>query len=101
MSKMRSFRFPEDKLDLLKEIAERKHDDNQTQALCAAIDHYYEELFPLPVQGYIRVDRINNHNGEGKCFDCDKSLSSEAWVAIYPDGTVKGVLCDDCVNVRR
>jgi len=101
MSKMRSFRFPEEKLDLLKAIAERKHDNNQTQALFEAIDHYYKELYPLSVQGYIRVDRIHDINGEEKCFGCDNSLGSEAWVTIYSDSTVKGVLCDECVESGR
>jgi hypothetical protein len=101
MSKMRSFRFSKEKLELLKRIAERKHDNNQTQALFEAIDHYYKELYPPSVQGYIRIDRIHDINGEGECSGCEKSLSSEAWVAIYSDGTMKGVLCDECVEFGR
>jgi predicted DNA-binding protein len=98
MKKMRSFRFPEEKLELLKEIAERRHDNNQTQALIEAIDHYYQELNPLSVQGYIRIDRIHDLNGDEDCPGCEQSLGSGAWVAVYSDGTVKGVLCDDCVE---
>ncbi len=101
MSKMRSFRFPEEKLELLKEIAERKHDNNQTQALLEAIDRYYKELNPLSVQGYIRIDRIQNLNGEEDCPGCEQSLGSGAWVAVFSDGTVKGVLCGDCVSAGR
>lgn len=101
MSKMRSFRFPEEKLELLKEIAERRHDNNQTQALLEAIDHYYQELNPLSVQGYIHIDRIHDLNGEEDCPGCEQSLGSETWVAVYSDGTVKGVLCDDCVEAGR
>lgn len=98
MSKLRSFRFPEEKLKLLKEIAESRHDNNQTQALFEAIDHYYQELNPLSVQGYIRIDRIQDLNGEENCHDCEQSLGSGAWIAVYSDGTVKGLLCDDCVD---
>ena len=98
MSKLRSFRFPEEKLKLLKEIAESRHDNNQTQALFEAIDHYYQELNPLSVQGYIRIDRIQDLNGEKNCHDCEQSLGSGAWIAVYSDGTVKGLLCDDCVD---
>lgn len=98
MSKLRSFRFPEEKLKLLKEIAESRHDNNQTQALFEAIDLYYQELNPLSVQGYIRIDRIQDLNGEENCQGCEQSLGSGAWTAIYSDGTVKGLLCDDCVE---
>jgi len=101
MSKLRSFRFPEEKLKLLKEIAELKHDNNQTQALLEAIDRYYKELNPLSVQGYIRIDRIQDLNGEDGCPGCEQSLGSGAWVAVYSDGTVKGMLCDDCVEKGR
>ncbi len=101
MSKMRSFRFPEEKLDLLKVIAERNHDNNQTRALIEAIDQYYKVLNPLSVQGYIRIDRVHDLNGEGKCSGCEKSLGPEAWVAIYSDGNTKGVICDECVEVGQ
>jgi len=37
MSKLRSFRFPEEKLERLKEIARRRHGNNQTRALLEAI----------------------------------------------------------------
>ncbi len=101
MSKMRSFRFPEEKLELLKEIAERRYDNNQTQALFEAIDHYYQELNPLSVQGYIRIDRIHDLNGEEECSGCEQSLGSRAWIAVYSDGTVKGMLCDKCMEAGR
>lgn len=101
MSKMRSFRFTEEKLELLKEIAERWYDNNQTQALFEAIDHYYQALNPLSVQGYIRIDRIHDHNGEDECSVCEQSLDSGACVAIYSDGSVKGMLCDECVEAGR
>ncbi len=101
MTKMRSFRFPEEKLEQLKEIAERMHDGNQTQAILEAIDRYHKELTPPRLQGYIRIDRIQDLNGEEGCPGCGKSLGSGAWVAVYSDGTVKGVLCDDCVEEGR
>ena len=101
MSKLRSFRFPEEKLDLLKAIAERKHNNNQTQALCEAIDHYYKELNPLSVHGYIHVDRIHDLKREEDCSGCEQSLGSKAWVAVYSDGTMKGMLCDKCVEAGR
>ena len=101
MSKMRSFRFTEEKLKLLKEIAERRYDNNQTQALFEAIDHYYQELNPLSVQGYIRIDRINDHNGENECSVCEQPLGLKACVAVYSDGSVKGMLCDECVEAGR
>lgn len=101
MSKMRSFRFPEEKLELLKEIAERRHDNNQTQALLEAIDRYYKELNPPAVQGYIRLDRINELDGKDGCPGCDQLPSSGAWIAVYSNGTVRGVLCDDCVEAGQ
>ncbi len=101
MTKMRSFRFPEDELERLKEIATRRHDDNQTQALLEAINRYYKELNPPSLQGYIRIDRISNLNGNEGCPGCGQSESAGAWVAVYSDGTLKGVLCDDCVEAGR
>jgi hypothetical protein len=101
MTKLRSFRFPEDKLELLKEIAQRRHNDNQTQALLEAIDRYYEALNPPKLQGYIQVDRIQDLNGDESCLSCDQLTGSGAWVAVYSNGTVKGVLCNDCVEAGR
>lgn len=101
MTKMRSFRFPEEKLEFLKEIAERRHHNNQTQALLEAIDRYYEELNPPSLQGYIRIDRVQNLNGGADCPGCRQSETAGAWVAVYSNGTVKGVLCDNCVEAGR
>lgn len=101
MTILRSFRFPEDKLAKLQEIAAQEHDHNQTQALLEAIDRYYKDLHPPAVQGYIRIDRINDLEGEEGCPGCDHSLESGAWIAVYSDGTVRGVLCDDCVESGR
>jgi len=101
MNKLRSFRFPEEKLKLLKELAERRHDNNKTQALLEAIDRYYEELNPPSLQGYIRIDQIHDLNGNENCPGCNQSLGSGAWIAVYSNGTVKGMLCDDCVEARR
>ncbi len=101
MTKLRSFRFPEDKLQLLKKIAKRRHDNNQTQALLEAIERYYKELAPPSLQGYIRIDRIHKLNLKDDCPGCGQSESKRAWIAVYSDGTVKGVLCDDCVEAGR
>jgi hypothetical protein len=101
MSKLRSFRFPEEKLTRLKEIAIREHDNNQTQALMEAIDRYYEELAPPSLQGYIRIDRMNPINLEDDCPGCGGSERERGWIAVYSDGTVKGVLCDECVEAGR
>jgi hypothetical protein len=101
MTRLCSFRFPEEKLELLKEIAKRKHNNNQTQALLEAIDRYYEELNPPKVQGYIQIDRIQSLNGDESCSGCDQFPDSGAWIAVYSNGTVKGVLCDDCVEAGR
>ncbi len=98
MTKLRSFRFPEDKLELLREIAEREHNNNLTKALLEAIDRYYRELNPPVLQGYIRLDRFNELDGKEECQGCDQPLSPGTWIAVYSDGTVKGVLCDDCVE---
>ena len=101
MTKLRSFRFPEDKLEQLKEIAKRRHQNNQTHALMEAIDRYYEELTPKLLQGYIQLDRIHNLNIRDDCPGCGGSESERGWIAVYSDGTVKGVLCDDCVEAGR
>ena len=101
MSKLRSFRFPEEKLERLKEIARRRHGNNQTRALLEAIDRYYGELNPPSLQGYIRIDRLSDLNGDQACPGCDQSPGPGAWIAVYSDGTVKGVLCDDCVEAGR
>lgn len=101
MSIMRSFRFPEDKLALLKEIAERKHNNNQTEALLEAINRYYDQIDPPALHGYIRIDRVNNVNGKEDCPACGSSEKASEWVAVYSDGTLKGGLCDDCVDAGR
>jgi hypothetical protein len=101
MTKLRSFRFPEDKLARLKEIAKRKHDNNQTQALMEAIDRYYKELTPPTLQGFIRIDRMSSVNLEDDCPGCGGSESDRGWIAVYSDGTVRGVLCDECVEAGR
>jgi hypothetical protein len=101
MTKMRSFRFTEEKLELLKKIAERRHDNNQTQALLEAIDRYYGELNPPSLQGHIRIDHIHDLNGEDDCPGCGQSEGERAWIAVYSDGTIKGVFCDDCVEAGR
>jgi hypothetical protein len=101
MSKLRSFRFPENTIARLKEIAKRKHDNNQTQALIKAIDRYYKEVAPVSLQGYVRIDRINRLGLQDDCPGCGASESEGGWIAVYSDGTVKGVLCDDCVEAGR
>jgi hypothetical protein len=100
-TKLCSFRFPEDKHKQLKEIAERKHDDNLTQALMEAIDRYYAELHPPRLQGYIQIDHIQDLNSDEECPGCEKSIGSGAWIAVYSNGTVKGVICDECVEAGR
>lgn len=97
-TKLRSYRFPEEKLKQLKELAERRHQDNQTQALLEAIDRYYADLHPAAIQGYIRLDRTNRLNGPNGCRQCKQSIESGAWVAIYADGTLDGVICEECVE---
>lgn len=97
MSKLRSYRLPEEKLALLKEIAGREHEGNQTQAVLEAIDRYYQQLNPPVLQGYIQLDRVSN-GGEEDCSGCNRPQSKEAWIAVYSNGSVKGVLCDDCVE---
>lgn len=101
MSKLRSFRFPEEMLVKLKEIAKRRHDNNQTQALIEAIDRYYKDLTPPSLQGYIQLDRIFRRNIREDCPGCGQSESEKGWIAVYSDGTVKGVLCEDCVEAGR
>lgn len=101
MTRLCSFRFPEEKYALLKKIAEERHDNNQTQALLEAIDRYYMELNPPSVQGYIRIDQVYDRNVEADCPGCDQRIGTGAWVAVYSDGTVRGILCDDCVAAGR
>jgi len=98
---MRSFRLPEQELKFLKEIAARRHRNNQTQALLEAIHRYHDVLHPPSVQGYVRIDRVNRPNGPEDCQGCRQPDASGAWVAVYSNGTVKGVLCDDCVQAGR
>jgi hypothetical protein len=101
VTRLCSFRFPEEKYELLKEIAEDRHDSNQTQALLEAIGRYHKELYPPSVQGYIRIDRIHDLSGEEECPGCDQRVGSGAWIAVYSNGTVRGMLCDDCVEAGR
>ena len=101
MTILRSFRFPETKLKTLREIADRKHGGNQTRALIEAIDRYHSEMEPTSVQGYIRIDRVPDLNSEAGCAGCGQSRRSGTWVAVRSDGTVKGVLCDECVKAGR
>jgi hypothetical protein len=101
MSIMRSFRFPEDKLALLREIAEQKHDNNQTEALLEAISRYHGEIHPPALHGYIRIDRVNDVNGKNDCPGCGSAEKARTWVAVYSDGTLKGGLCDDCVDAGK
>lgn len=101
MTRMRSFRFPEDSLRQLQEIAKRKHDDNQTQALLEAIDRYYQELNPPKLQGYIRLDRVQDGHASGKCPGCSRPETERTWIAVYSNGSMKGVLCDECVEAGR
>lgn len=101
MTTLRSFRFPVDKLALLKEIAERNHGGNQTQALIEAINRYHRELEPASIQGYVRIDRLRDSEGQARCPGCGESHRPRRWVAIRSDGTVKGVFCDDCANAGK
>lgn len=98
MTILRSFRFPREKLEVLKEIAEHNHGGNQTQALIEAIDRYHKELEPVWVQGYIRLDRVKDTNREAGCAGCGQSKRSGTWVAVRSDGTVRGVFCDECAD---
>lgn len=100
MSKLRSFRFPEEKLELLKEIAEREHDGNQTQAVLAALERYHQELNPPILRGYIQLDHVFD-SGDEDCAGCDGPKGKAAWIAIYSNGSVKGILCDECVEDGR
>lgn len=101
VAKMRSFRIPERELNFLKEIAARKHENNQTQALLEAINRYHQELHPPSLQGYVRIDRLKETDATGDRSGCRHADASGAWVAVYSNGTVKGVLCDKCVNEGR
>ena len=101
MAKMRSFRLPEKELKSLKEIAARRHHNNQTQALLEAINRYRELLNPPALQGYVRIDRLKKPGAHEDCRSCRQPDASGAWVAIYSNGTVKGVLCDKCVKEGR
>lgn len=98
MTILRSFRFPEEKLAALKEIAEHNHGGNQTQALIEAIDRYHKELEPVWVQGYIRLDRVKDTSRGAGCAGCGQSKRSGTWVAVRSDGTVRGVFCDECAD---
>jgi len=98
MTVLRSFRFPEEKLLLLKKIADRNHEGNQTQALIEAIDRYHKELEPVSVQGYIRLDRVVTSGGETECVGCGQPRRRGTWVAVRSDGTVQGVFCDECAK---
>lgn len=101
MSILRSFRFPENDLVKLKEVADLSHGGNQTQALIEALDRYHRELKPASVQGYIRVDRVTTTERSASCTGCGESPRARTWVAIRSDGTVKGPLCDACVEAGR
>ncbi len=98
MTKMRSFRLPQDQLDQLKQLASRRHDDNQTQALLEAIDRYYQDLNPPRLQGYVRLDRVSRGSAR-TCANCERSAVEANWLAVYSNGTVKGSLCDECAQV--
>ena len=101
MTKMRSFRFPEETLAQLKDLADRKHKGNQTQALIHAVDRYHQALKPVVLQGYIHIDRVGDLQEVERCLGCRQVAPDEAWIAIYSDGTLKGVLCDECVEAGR
>lgn len=101
MTILRSFRFPEAVLRILKEIADRRHEGNQTQALIEAIEGYYERMKPVSVQGYVRFDRIRNDDSKPGCVACGQSSRPARWVAIRSDGTVKAGFCDECVEAGR
>jgi hypothetical protein len=98
VSKLRSFRIPEEDLKRLDEIAESRHANNKTQALLEAIDRYYKDLHPPSLQGYVQLDRPNNRNGNSDCQRCNQSKDTGLWIGVYSDGTIKGLLCDDCVE---
>jgi hypothetical protein len=99
MTKMRSFRFPEEELEQLREIAEQFHDGNQTRALMEAVNRYHRDLFPPSLQGYIQLDRVMDGQRNVVCPGCGHLKTMGNWIAVYSDGSVKGVLCDDCVEV--
>ena len=101
MSILRSFRFPERDLLKLKEVADLNHGGNQTQALIEALERYHKQLKPVPVQGYIRLDRVMAAEGSPSCPGCGESRGDRTWVAIRSDGTLKGPLCDACVEAGR
>ena len=101
MTILRSFRFPEAALRMLKEIADRRHEGNQTQALIEAIERYYGEIKPVSVQGYVRIDRIKHGDSQTGCVACGQSSRPVRWVAIRSDGTVKAGFCDECVEAGR
>lgn len=101
MTKMRSFRFPEEALAQLNELAIRAHKGNQTQALIEAVDCYYRTLKPVVLQGYIQVDRVRDHQEPERCSGCSQPEPEGAWIAVYSDGTLKGVLCNNCVEAGR
>lgn len=101
MTTMRSFRFPEETLAQLRELANCKHKGNQTQALIKAVDGYYRTLKPVVLQGYIQVDRVPDVQEAERCSGCSELTPDGAWIAVYSDGTYKGVLCNDCVGAGR
>lgn len=101
MTILRSFRFPDAALRMLKEIADRKHEGNQTQALIEAIERYHEEMNPVSVEGYVRIDRMKDRASKTGCAACGQSSHPVRWVAIRSDGTVKAGFCDECVEAGR
>jgi hypothetical protein len=101
MTKMRSFRFPEKELEQLREISELFHSGNQTRALIEAVNRYHKDLFPPSLQGYVRLDRVMDGQREVECPGCGYLKNIGTWIAVYSDGSVKGILCDDCVEAGR
>ncbi len=101
MSILRSFRFPEEDLLKLKELADTNHGGNQTQALIEALDRYHKELKPVSVDGYVRLDRVVPTENTAACAGCGESRRDRPWVAVRSDGTFKGLLCDACVEAGR
>lgn len=96
MTSLRSFRFPPKHLTMLKEIADRYHGGNQTQALIEAVERYHKQLNPVLVHGYVRLDRVVDADAE--CARCGRSRPSRRWIAVLSDGSVQGVYCSECAE---
>ena len=95
-----SFRLPEDAVQRLAKLADKRHNGNHTAALLEALRRYEEITFPesasVETIGWVHVIRLT---GKPRCEKCGNPIEPPGYAKLGADGSIEGRLyCAKCAK---